>query len=76
VAGPGAAFSAPVMRLLEGLGFYYGLGVVVVIFAAFVLGRFTLAAVRVGRHAVPPDETESAYPQERQPGSVWDAAGH
>jgi hypothetical protein len=68
VGSPGPAFSAPVMRLLEGLGFFYGLGVLIVIFAAFVLGRFAAAtAVRVGRHAVPPDETEPVYPRERYP---------
>jgi hypothetical protein len=57
-ASPGAAFSAPVMRLLEGLGFYYGLGVVVASVAAFALGRFAVARVRAGRHAVPAAETE------------------
>ncbi len=70
VASPGAAFSAPVMRLLEGLGFYYGLGVAIVTFAAFVLGRFAVAAVRAGRHAVPPTETEPVYPDERNPSGV------
>jgi hypothetical protein len=67
VADPGAAFSAPVMRLLEGLGFFYGLGVVIVILAAFVLGRFVITAVPAGRHALPQDETEPSYPQERYP---------
>jgi hypothetical protein len=74
VADPGAAFSAPVMRLLEGLGFYYGLGVVIVIFAAFALGRFAVWAVRPGHHAMPPtrppDETEPVYPHERNRGGV------
>lgn len=67
VASSGAAFSAPVMRLLEGLGLFYGLGVAIVIFAAFALGRFAVAAARAGRHALPPDETEPFYPQERYP---------
>jgi hypothetical protein len=68
VASAGSAFSAPVMRLLEGLGFFSGLGVLIVIFAAFALGRFAVAGV----HAVlPPDETEPVYPEERNPGSVW-----
>lgn len=49
VASPGSAFSAPVMRLLKGLGLFYGLGVLIVTFAAFVLGRFAVAAVRAGR---------------------------
>src|SRR5579872_2776183 len=74
VANPGEAFSPPVMRLLEGLGFYYGLGVVIAIFAAFALGRFAAGAVRTGYHAMPPgrppdDETEPVYPHERYPGS-------
>jgi hypothetical protein len=45
VAGPGAAFSPAVMRLLEGLGFYYGLGIVIAILAAFALGRFAVRPV-------------------------------
>jgi hypothetical protein len=65
VASPGAAFSAPVMRLLEGLGFYYGLGVAIVIFAAFALGRFAVTAVRAGRHTGPSAETEPFYPGEQ-----------
>jgi hypothetical protein len=71
VASASAAFSAPVMRLLEGLGFYYGLGVVIVMFAAFALGRFAVGGVRAGQHAMPPrapsDQTEPAYPRERDP---------
>src|SRR5579875_2266901 len=53
VAGPGSAFSAPVMRLLEGLGFFYGLGVVIVFFAALALGRFAVATVPAEGHAEP-----------------------
>ena len=70
VASPGSAFSAPVMRLLEGLGFFYGLGVVIVIFAAFVLGRFAVASAPPGGHAAQPSETEPDYPQEQYPGGV------
>jgi len=70
VASPGAAFSAPVMRLLEGLGFYYGLGVLIVFFAALALGRFAVAAMAVGRHAMPPAETEPVFPEERHPGDI------
>jgi hypothetical protein len=77
VASPGSAFNAPVMRLLEGLGFFYGLGVLIVIFAAFALGRFAVAAVHARRHAAPPDETEPVYPEERHPGSMRPGpAGH
>jgi hypothetical protein len=35
----GAVFSAATMRFLEGLGFFYGLGVVIVFFAALAIGR-------------------------------------
>lgn len=79
VADPGAAFSAPVMRLLEGLGFYYGLGVVIVMLAAFALGRFALGRIRAGQHGAPPgtpppgappDDTAPVYPQQRYPHSA------
>lgn len=59
---PGSAFSAPVMRLLEGLGFYYGLGVVIVYFAALALGRFTAAALPAAGYRVAPD-AEAARPE-------------
>jgi hypothetical protein len=39
VVSRGALFSASTMRLLEGLGFFYGLGVVIVFLAALVLGE-------------------------------------
>ena len=66
VASPGAAFSAPVMRLLEGLGFFYGLGTVILIIAAFALGRFAAPAVRAGRHEeMPPDQTAPVYPRQQ-----------
>ena len=37
--GAGAAFGAATMRLLEGLGFFYGLGVVIVFLAALAFGE-------------------------------------
>ncbi len=58
VASPGSPFSAPVMRLLEGIGFFYGLGVVIVFFAALALGRFAVAAVPAAGYAVTPAEGE------------------
>ena len=61
-ASPGAAFSAPVMRLLEGLGFFYGLGVVIVYFAALALGRFTAPAVPAAGHGIAAD-TEATRPE-------------
>jgi len=56
----GSAFSAPVMRLLEGLGFYYGLGVVIVFFAAVALGRFAVAAFPAAGYVTTPTEVEPA----------------
>jgi hypothetical protein len=58
VASPGSSFSAPVMRLLEGIGFFYGLGVIIVFFAALALGRFAVAAVPAARSSVTPAEGE------------------
>jgi hypothetical protein len=69
-ASTGAAFSAPVMRLLEGLGFYYGLGVVIVFLAALVLGRFATVSVPAARHAQPPADTEPAREEEPSTGRV------
>jgi hypothetical protein len=56
VVSSGSAFSTPVMRMLEGLGFYYGLGVVIVFFAALAIGRAAVAAAPVGYDAAEPTE--------------------
>ena len=58
---PGSAFSAPVMRLLESLGFYSGLGAVIVFMAAVALGRLARAAQPRGHGTVYPGR-ESNYP--------------
>ncbi len=60
VTSPGSAFSAPVMRLLEGLGFHYGLGVVIVFFAALALGRFAVGASSAAGYSTTPTEVQSA----------------
>lgn len=39
VVATGAAFGPATMRFFEGLGFFYGLGVVIVFFAALAMGR-------------------------------------
>lgn len=39
VLAAGSAFSGSTMRFLEGLGFFYGLGVLIVFFAALAIGR-------------------------------------
>lgn len=55
VTGHGALFGPSVMRLLEGLGFFYGLGVVIVFLAALVLGRGAVA--RAAARGYAPDST-------------------
>lgn len=67
VVSSGSAFSAPVMRMLEGLGFYYGLGVVIVFFAALAIGRAAVAAAPVGYEAAP-EPTEPIRPEGYRPG--------
>ncbi len=49
----GAAFGAGTMRFLEGLGFFYGLGILIVFFAALALGQFAVALLVRGRGAQP-----------------------
>jgi hypothetical protein len=39
VVASGAVFSPATMRFVEGLGFFYGLGVVIVFFAALAIGK-------------------------------------
>jgi hypothetical protein len=46
VAHHGAAFGAATMHFLEGLGFFYGLGIVIMFYAALALGQ--AAAARTG----------------------------
>lgn len=69
VSTPSAAFGASTMHFLEGLGFFYGLGVAIVFVAALALGRITTARVATrGTHArtlddavLPSDEYTPAY---------------
>jgi hypothetical protein len=50
VTSPGAMFSAPTMRFLEALGFYYGAGVVILFFAALALGEVLVARMAADRY--------------------------
>jgi hypothetical protein len=43
ITSTGSAFGPATMRLLEGLGFFYGLGVVVLFLAALVVGKAAAA---------------------------------
>jgi hypothetical protein len=51
VAGPGAIFAPATMRFLETLGFFYGLGVVIIFFAALTLGEVVVARMAARRYA-------------------------
>jgi hypothetical protein len=48
VTGPGAAFGPSTMRLLEELGFFSGVGVLIVFFAALALGKQLVRAAAGG----------------------------
>lgn len=65
VTGTGSGISPAILRLLEGLGFYYGLGVVIVFLAALAVGRAASRGVIAGYPAAP---AEPAEPQHVGPG--------
>jgi hypothetical protein len=50
VVSRGAPVSAAAMRFLEGLGFFYGLGVVIVFLAALALGEVLVARMAADRY--------------------------
>jgi hypothetical protein len=50
VISHGALFSAPTMRFLEALGFFYGTGVVILFFAALALGEVLVARMAADRY--------------------------
>jgi hypothetical protein len=49
--GHGALFGATTMRFLEPLGFFYGVGVVIIFFAAVSLGEVVVARMAARRYA-------------------------
>lgn|SRR5215472_8171900 len=49
--GHGALFGATTMRFLEPLGFFYGVGVVIIFFAAVSLGEILVARMAARRYA-------------------------
>ena len=66
VPGAGAAFGAATMRLLEGLGFFYGLGVVVVFLAALAFGEVLVSRLanreyQMAGATAPEDQFGPAY---------------
>lgn len=65
IAASGAAFGPGTMKFFEGLGFFYGLGVVIVFLAALAMGRAMSArraAARIDRAGpLEPANTEDAF---------------
>ena len=61
VTAPGAVFGPSTMHFLEGLGFSYGLGVVILYLAARTLGAARTTQVVVPAAAQGPDQTALAY---------------
>jgi hypothetical protein len=49
IASPGAIFGPATMRFLEPLGFFYGLGIVVIFLAAVALGEVIVARMAANR---------------------------
>ncbi|MBO0807652.1 MAG: hypothetical protein J2P32_05025 [Actinobacteria bacterium] len=64
VTGGGSGISPAILRLLEGLGFFYGLGVVIVFLAAMAIGRAASRGAVAGYPATPaaPAEPEHVGP--------------
>jgi hypothetical protein len=49
VIGSGAAFGASTIRFLESLGFFYGVGILIIFCAALALGQIALALLMFSR---------------------------
>lgn len=70
VGSHGAVFAATTMRFLETLGFFYGLGVVVIFFAALALGEVVVARMAARRYSARMAEASvsmARYPQYQDP---------
>ncbi len=67
VVTSGPAFAPATMRLLEHLGFYSGLGVVIVFLGALALGKAAIARLAGGRHRAP----ATTVTEERQYGLTY-----
>lgn len=68
VTASGAMFGPATLKFLEGLGFFYGLGVVIIFFAALAMGlaisasRATTRADRDNPPVVPADTEDAFHP--------------
>lgn len=61
VPGHNAFFGVATMRFLEQLGFFWGLGVVIVFFAAVALGEVIVARMAARRYSARLEEIEADY---------------
>jgi hypothetical protein len=68
VVSTGALFGPATMRFLEGLGFFYGAGVVIVFIAAFALGKVAAARTAAAHYA---DRMVDALDREDQYGPAY-----
>src|SRR5216683_1858167 len=68
VPAGGAPVGSTLLRAVEQVGFFYGLGVVIMFFAAVALGRFTIVGVReatAGKAEPAPEVPAQAGPAEK-----------
>jgi hypothetical protein len=68
VASNGAFFGPATMRFLEQLGFFYGLGVVILFFAAVSLGELVVARMAARRYS---ERMAADFDQTQQYGPVY-----
>jgi hypothetical protein len=68
VVTSGSAFAPATMRLLEHIGFFSGLGVVIVFLGGLALGKAAIARLAAGRYEEMP---ATAVTEERQYGETY-----
>jgi hypothetical protein len=71
VASHSAMFGAATMRFLEQLGFFYGLGVVILFFAAVSLGEVVVARMAARRYSARLEQMAVDYDQTAPYGPVY-----
>lgn len=71
IAAHVSMFSAPTMRFLESLGFFYGLGVVILFVSALTLGEVIVARMAARRF-----DRQLAYASEYDPTDVYGPAAY
>jgi hypothetical protein len=63
-------FSAATMRFLEQLGFFYGLGVVILFFASVALGEVIVARMAARRYGERLEQIEADYAEGQDYGAT------